>query len=193
MDYRVNRQEKNWGFSFFGGSAEKTEAPPPEIPDSSYPLAQVSVGKTVCLVGFLGREGMNRLLGMGLTPGVHLQVISSRPGGSVLVAIQDNRIGIGAGMAEKIMVQDVSWEGTIRTYLREMPIGTAGKVVGYEKAMRGYKGKLLSMGLTPGTEFTVVRVAPLGDPVEIKVRGFHLSLRKQEADALVVEEMGGQG
>jgi ferrous iron transport protein A len=45
------------------------------------------------------------------------------------------------------------------------------------------------MGLTPGTEFTVIRVAPLGDPVEIRVRGFHLSLRKQEADTLIVEEI----
>jgi ferrous iron transport protein A len=45
------------------------------------------------------------------------------------------------------------------------------------------------MGLTPGTEFTVIRVAPLGDPVEIQVRGFHLSLRQQEADALIVEEI----
>lgn len=43
------------------------------------------------------------------------------------------------------------------------------------------------MGLTPKTEFEVVRVAPLGDPVEILVRGFHLSLRKQEADALIIE------
>ena len=45
------------------------------------------------------------------------------------------------------------------------------------------------MGLTPGTEFTVIRVAPLGDPVEIQVRGFHLSLRKQEADTLIIEEI----
>jgi len=74
-----------------------------------------------------------------------------------------------------------------RIYLREMIPGTVGCVLGYDKAMRSYKGKLLSMGLTPKTEFTIVRVAPLGDPVEIKVRGFNLSLRKQESDALIVE------
>jgi ferrous iron transport protein A len=45
------------------------------------------------------------------------------------------------------------------------------------------------MGLTPGIEFKVIRHAPLGDPVEIEVRGFKLSLRKQEADALIVEEV----
>jgi ferrous iron transport protein A len=45
------------------------------------------------------------------------------------------------------------------------------------------------MGLTPGTEFTVIRFAPLGDPVEIQVRGFALSLRKDEATALLVEKI----
>jgi ferrous iron transport protein A len=42
------------------------------------------------------------------------------------------------------------------------------------------------MGLTPGTAFTITRVAPLGDLVEIAVRGFKLSLRKDEAEALRV-------
>jgi ferrous iron transport protein A len=46
------------------------------------------------------------------------------------------------------------------------------------------------MGLTPGIEFVVTRHAPLGDPTEIEVRGFHLSLRKDEADALLVEIAG---
>lgn len=44
-------------------------------------------------------------------------------------------------------------------------------------------------GLTPGTEFTVTRYAPLGDPIEILVRGFKLSLRKDEAKTLFVEEV----
>ena len=78
------------------------------------------------------------------------------------------------------------------THLRDLPVGARGRVVGYDKAFRGYKGKLLSMGLTPGTEFTVIRHAPLGDPVEIEVRGFKLSLRKQEAEALCVEEVGDE-
>jgi ferrous iron transport protein A len=74
-------------------------------------------------------------------------------------------------------------------HLRDLQVGSTGKVVGYEKASRGYKTKLLAMGLTPGTEFTVTRHAPLGDPVEIQVRGFKLSLRKDEANALFVQEV----
>lgn len=46
--------------------------------------------------------------------------------------------------------------------------------------------RLLEMGLTVGTEFEVVRFAPLGDPVDLKVRGYHLSIRKQEANSIQV-------
>ena len=45
------------------------------------------------------------------------------------------------------------------------------------------------MGLLPGTEFIVSHIAPLGDPVEITVRGFSLSLRKGEASILTVEQV----
>jgi ferrous iron transport protein A len=45
------------------------------------------------------------------------------------------------------------------------------------------------MGLTKGTRFTVLRVAPLGDPVELDVRGFKLSLRKREAEVLAVRRV----
>lgn len=76
------------------------------------------------------------------------------------------------------------------TYLREMAVGTVGRIVGYDRTLMGYKGKLLSMGLTPGTELTLIRVSPLGDRLEINVRGFDLTLSKPEANALVVEEVG---
>ncbi len=71
--------------------------------------------------------------------------------------------------------------------LREMAVGDNGRVVGFGDGGRSYRKKLLSMGLTPGVEFSVTRLAPMGDPVEIKVRGFSLSLRKDEADALLIE------
>lgn len=73
--------------------------------------------------------------------------------------------------------------------LQDLEVGSIGRVVGYEKGARAYKTKLLAMGLTPQTEFTVTRHAPLGDPIEIRVRGFQLSLRKDEANTLFVEEV----
>lgn len=50
-----------------------------------------------------------------------------------------------------------------------------------------HRGRLLEMGLLVGTPVELVRFAPLGDPVEIKVRGYHLSLRRHEADQVLVQ------
>ncbi len=72
-------------------------------------------------------------------------------------------------------------------HLSNLKIGERAKIVGYAKKDKALRKKLLAMGLVKGTEITVVRTAPLGDPVEIEVRGFQLSLRKEEAQALNVE------
>ncbi len=71
--------------------------------------------------------------------------------------------------------------------LKDLAVGDTGRVVGFDEGSKAYRRKLLSMGLTPGVEFSVTRYAPMGDPVEIRVRGFSLSLRKDEAAALRVE------
>jgi ferrous iron transport protein A len=49
--------------------------------------------------------------------------------------------------------------------------------------------RLMEMGLLVGTPVEVVRFAPLGDPVEIKVRGYHLTLRRHEADQILVSPL----
>ena len=73
--------------------------------------------------------------------------------------------------------------------LKDMKCGESGKVAGYDTSDRNYRQKLLQMGLVRGVEFTLVRMAPLGDPVEISIRGSSITLRKVEADALEVERV----
>ncbi len=73
--------------------------------------------------------------------------------------------------------------------ISELKVGDRAKVAGFTETGRGYRRKLLTMGLTPGAEIAVARIAPMGDPVEIRVRGFSLSLRKEEAAALNVEKL----
>ncbi|MBX3412994.1 MAG: ferrous iron transport protein A [Pirellulales bacterium] len=66
------------------------------------------------------------------------------------------------------------------TQLAELPLGSRARVVGVsggdEIALR-----LLEMGLTPGVEVALVGVAPLGDPLELELRGYRLSVRRSEA------------
>ncbi len=73
--------------------------------------------------------------------------------------------------------------------LKNLIVGDRGKIVGFEQAGKAYRKRLLAMGLTPGTQFSVTRFAPMGDPVEIKLRGFSLTLRKQEAAILLIEKL----
>lgn len=62
-------------------------------------------------------------------------------------------------------------------------------ISGYSQGKKEYRRKLLSFGLTPGTEIIMKKTAPLGDPVEISLRGYSLSLRKAEAEVLELEIM----
>ena len=62
------------------------------------------------------------------------------------------------------------------------------KLIGFKSDIKLSRKKLLAMGLTPGVEVQVIRVAPLGDPVEIKVRGYSLTLRKAEYEMLIFEQ-----
>ncbi len=75
------------------------------------------------------------------------------------------------------------------TKLGDLQPGDAARVLALAKGDRQYRERLLSFGLTPGTMFTVVRMAPMGDPIEIRVRGFALSLRRGEAAAVTVERV----
>lgn len=74
--------------------------------------------------------------------------------------------------------------------LSELSVGDRGRVRGFARnGPRAYRQRLMAMGLVTNTSFRVIRVAPMGDPVEIQVRDYSLSLRKDEATALIVEEL----
>ena len=63
--------------------------------------------------------------------------------------------------------------------------GQRGRIAGFDLP-EGRRQRLQEMGLTVGCPFEVVRFAPLGDPMELKVRGYHLSLRKEDAAGIRV-------
>lgn len=73
--------------------------------------------------------------------------------------------------------------------LATLKIGTKVRVCGYHRLSQtnAYRQKLLAMGLTPNTVFTLSRIAPLGDPIEIRVRDSSLIVRKKEIAQLALE------
>ena len=74
--------------------------------------------------------------------------------------------------------------------LNKLKVGKTAviKTVGGERNLRC---RLLDMGLIPNTVVTVTKLAPLGDPMQISLRGYELTLRKDDAENVEIEEFGG--
>ncbi|MBQ5471281.1 MAG: ferrous iron transport protein A [Treponema sp.] len=72
--------------------------------------------------------------------------------------------------------------------LKDIRIGKTVRVVKVE-GEGAIKRRIMDMGVTKGTEVYVRKVAPLGDPIEVKLRGYELTLRKQDAEMIQVEDL----
>ena len=75
--------------------------------------------------------------------------------------------------------------------LDQLPVGASGviRTVGGEGALRL---RLLDMGLVPRTKVQVCKVAPMGDPIQLRVRGYELTLRKEDAACVTLLDATGQ-
>lgn len=73
--------------------------------------------------------------------------------------------------------------------ITELIQGDKVRLIDFGATDAQYRRRLLSLGITRGVEFSVIRMAPLGCPVQIEVRGTSLTLRKEEASHLVLERL----
>ena len=71
--------------------------------------------------------------------------------------------------------------------LTNLPIGETAKVVSV-KGNNAITRRLMEMGVVPGVALKIVKTAPFGDPIEIRLRGYSLAMRKSEAEAIEVSE-----
>ncbi|RHK06375.1 ferrous iron transport protein A [Enterococcus casseliflavus] len=122
---------------------------------------------------------------LGIRTGVEIVVVQKdRKGGIVLH--QGTRLALDERVMEQIDVTETQQQ-TIITSLDQLQVGECGKV--NQIAAKGaVRRRLMDMGLTKNVHLEVVKLAPLGDPMEIRLRGYELSLRKQEAALVFVEK-----
>ena len=71
------------------------------------------------------------------------------------------------------------------TTLNTLPYGLEARVVSVE-GEGAVARRLMEMGVVPGAPVCVIKAAPLGDPIEVRVRGYHLALRRAEAQTILV-------
>ena len=132
--------------------------------DDMMPLSMIAEGQPSVIKKIGGKEETRRFLeNLGFVVGGTVTVIS-QIGGNMIVNVKDARVAIGKDMANKIMVKVKKLTGV-------------GAV----------KRRIMDMGITKGTDVLVRKVAPLGDPIEVSVRGYELSLRKADAEMIEVE------
>ena len=148
------------------------------------PLSMVKEGEPNIIKKVGGKEETRKFLeNLGFVTGGTVTVIS-QTGGNMIVNVKDSRVAIGKDMANKIMVYTEK-EQSMKT-LKEVACGQTVKV----KKLTGegpVKRRIMDMGITKGVDIYVRKVAPLGDPVEVTVRGYELSLRKADAEMIEVE------
>ena len=82
----------------------------------------------------------------------------------------------------------VTHKGEMKMTLKELQIGKSAVItkVGGEGALRQH---FLDMGMIPGAEVTVVKLAPMGDPMEVQIHGYELTLRLTEAEEIEIEQI----
>lgn len=143
------------------------------------------------IMNVLGDKGIvRRLSEMGMIAGKRLTVISLATDSSgMMIYFQGQRLAISLDVAERIVVRSMTESAGEKLHsLSDLTVGKSGivrKMVG-DRALRR---RLLDMGLTNNTMIKVYQIAPLGDPIELMVRGYKLSLRKRDASCVLVEEV----
>ncbi|CCK78746.1 FeoA domain-containing protein [Desulfobacula toluolica] len=149
-----------------------------------------------------GKNMQLRISSMGLKIGDLIEVVSSGFGGQVVIATGDNRLVLGKGMAEKIRVQSFDPKKSLDPdedqedkNIFESPLMLSQLKTGQEGIIRKVSGesvlrrRLLEMGINRGATIYVEKYAPLKDPIELVVKGYHISLRVEEAANILVENV----
>ncbi len=170
-------------------------------------LHKARQGEKLIVKGFEAGKNMQlRISSMGLKIGDLIEIVSAGFGGQMVIANKENRLVLGKGMTEKIRVQpfdqpydqvkpsnrngsqeakDILDPPLLLSQMKTGQEGIIRKVAG-EGALRR---RLLEMGINRGSIIYVEKYAPLKDPIELVIKGYHISLRVEEAADIFVEKV----
>lgn len=125
-----------------------------------------------------------QLVALGLKPGVDVELVN-RKQNILSLRIDDKNIPIAEITANHIFVAP---SPILPMPLGELPIGSRAQVTDIKGGGK-HQRRMLDMGFVPGAEISVIRKAPLGDPIEYRVKGTAVALRQKDADTVLVEEL----
>lgn len=167
------------------------------------PLNKARTGEKLIVKSLeAGKQMQLRISSLGLRVGDEVEVVSSGFGGQVVIAAKESRLVIGNGMAQKIWVEPLAGAANKAADVETVCPETAGSTMVMSRMKSGQEGvivkvsgngalrrRLLEMGINRGTRVRVEKYAPLKDPLELVVKGYHISLRVEEAANILVENV----
>jgi len=129
-------------------------------------------------------ELLAQLVVLGLKPGVEIEIREREPT-LLQVQLDGNIVPLASAAARCILVVPVP---ALPVPLGELPVGVRARVV--ETSGSGkHQRRMLDMGFVPGAEVTAIRKAPLGDPIEYRIKETSVALRREDADTISVGEL----
>lgn len=150
-------------------------------------LADVSLNQVVQVDEMkLENDLKHRLQDLGMIVGSKVAVVN-QSGDNGIILLHNTRLALSQSLLKQILVKDLTEDQETWVSLNQLSAGEQGVVVNVH-GTGAVKRRLMDMGLTKGTQVKVVKLAPLGDPIELRVRGYELSLRKNESEMVVVSK-----
>ena len=129
----------------------------------------------------LPKDSLLHLSNLGLAAGETIEVVTKN---SAIIIVKGSRLAFDASILDKIDLAPAE-EDQKKIPLSELPVGHSAIVTDIFSANET-KRRLMDMGITKRTRVLLRKVAPLGDPLEISLRGYELTLRKSEAQMISV-------
>lgn len=163
-------------------------APECELPPSSArPLSQVAeLGDRLRIVCLSDESPplLAQLMALGLEPGVEVEVVE-RASDAVRLSMDGRTIPLALAAADHVSVVTAP---SLPLELGRLPVGARARVAELTGSGR-HQRRMLDMGFVPGAEVIVVRQASLGDPIEYRVKGTGVAMRRADANTILVEEV----
>ena len=127
----------------------------------------------------LPKDSLLHLSNLGLAAGETIEVVTKTKNSAIII-VKGSRLAFDASILDKIDLAPAE-DDQEKIPLSELPVGRSAIVSANET-----KRRLMDMGITKRTRVLLRKVAPLGDPLEISLRGYELTLRKSEAQMISV-------
>ncbi|WP_285046747.1 FeoA domain-containing protein [Lactococcus petauri] len=146
-------------------------------------LNTARIGQIYYVNKILKSEHAGKLRELGFAPDTEL-VLISMDGENALLKIGQTRLALSSFYLNTILIKDEQSNEELIP-LSSLNIGQSG-VVRLLEGESEIKRRLMDMGITRGTSIAVHKLAPLGDPMELHLRGYSLSLRKKDAEKIKI-------